>query len=71
MELLHRRSAFDLVYMHEQIADHRAVLKLLDDQLIPAAQAPELRALLVRARADEADHLTLSRAILIRLGERR
>jgi putative membrane protein len=64
----HSGLAFDILYMHAQIQDHRTALELLDRQLIPSAREPALRALLFHARPMVVRHLALSQAILARLG---
>jgi len=68
---LHSGLGFDILYLHVQIQDHRTALALLDEQLIPSAREPALRALLLQARPIMAQHLALSQALLLRLGARR
>jgi putative membrane protein len=67
---LHTGRAFDILYLHAQIEDHRTALDLLDKSLISSARASEFHTLLLRARPKIAEHLDLARQILVRLGER-
>jgi putative membrane protein len=47
----------DPAYLEIQIAMHRQALQLLDEQLIPAAQRPEIRAFLQETRSSVQMHL--------------
>ena len=53
----------DRVYMDAMVAGHTGVLSTIDTQLIPAAKAPELQAMLKEARAMVAHHLERAKAI--------
>jgi putative membrane protein len=48
---------FDRAYIANEVDYHRAVLSAIDDALIPSAQNPEVRALLVSVRPAIAAHL--------------
>lgn len=52
-----RGPEFDRAYMQAQLEQHRNLLQLLDQQLIPNAQDPAYRAYLERLRDDVAAHL--------------
>lgn len=54
---------FDLLYISGQVDQHQKVLDLLDKQLTPAADDPELKAELEKARAMVERHLTEAREI--------
>jgi putative membrane protein len=54
---------FDLVYINGQVDQHQKVLDMLDKQLIPAADDPELKAELEKARGMVERHLTEAREI--------
>lgn len=56
-------SQFDMVYMEEQVQDHRDVLELLDETLIPEAQNGDVRTLLQSMRTTVASHLSLAEDI--------
>lgn len=47
----------DAAYLEIQIVMHRQALQLLDDQLIPAAQRPEIRSFLQETRGSVQMHL--------------
>lgn len=49
--------AFDSAYAANEVAYHTTVLGAIDDALIPSAQHPELKALLVEVRPAVAAHL--------------
>jgi putative membrane protein len=49
---------FDQAYMAAQVAQHREVLELIDQQLIPQARETQLKAALEKARAMVQKHLT-------------
>jgi putative membrane protein len=50
-------SAFDKAYIDHEVAYHEAVIKALDETLIPSAQNAELKALLVKVRPAFIAHL--------------
>jgi putative membrane protein len=50
-------SAFDKAYIDHEVAYHEAVLEAMDKTLIPSAQNPELKALLVKVRPAFVAHL--------------
>jgi putative membrane protein len=50
-------SAFDKAYIDHEVAYHEAVLDAVDKTLIPSAQNPELKALLVKVRPAFVAHL--------------
>lgn len=50
-------AALDSAYMTAQIAEHTAVLKLLDEKLIPGATDPNVKALVEQLRPVVAKHL--------------
>ena len=50
-------SAFDRAYVDHEVAYHQSVLDALDTTLIPSAQNPELKALLVKVRPAFVAHL--------------
>jgi putative membrane protein len=50
-------SAFDRAYVDHEVIYHQTVLNALDTTLIPSAQNPELKALLVKTRPAFAAHL--------------
>jgi putative membrane protein len=56
-------SQFDMVYMEEQVQDHRDVLELFDGTLIPEAQNADVRTLLESMRATVQSHLSLAEDI--------
>lgn len=56
-------AAFDSAYIAHEVAYHTAVLDALDRTLIPGAQNPELKALLVKVRPNVAAHLELAQNI--------
>lgn len=49
--------AFDKAYIDHEVAYHEAVLEAMDKTLIPSAQNPELKALLVKVRPAFVAHL--------------
>lgn len=53
-----RGPAFDRAYMQAQLDQHRDLLRMLDEQLIPSADDPRYRAYLEQLRAEVAQHLT-------------
>jgi putative membrane protein len=58
------RTGFDRAYLQSQVNMHGRVLTLLDQQLIPSAQAPALKADLMATRAAVALHLQDAQALL-------
>ena len=54
---------FDRDYVEAQVADHAALLKALDEDLIPSAKAPALAALLRKIRPVVARHLAKARRL--------
>ena len=54
---------FDITYLDGQIEQHAAVLKLIEDQLVPAVNDPALRDHLNEARAMVQQHLDQARQI--------
>ncbi|WP_437512052.1 DUF4142 domain-containing protein [Sorangium sp. So ce1099] len=60
--------AFDRTYILAQVAMHQRGLSLLDAQLLPRAQSPEVRAELEQARAEVAAHLASAEQILSSMG---
>jgi putative membrane protein len=59
---------FDRAYIANEVDYHRAVLLAIDDALIPAAQNPELRALLVAVRPAVAAHLQHAESLKQQVG---
>ena len=53
---LHGR-AFDKAYIDHEVAYHEAVLQAVDKTLVPSAQNPELKALLIKVRPAFVTHL--------------
>lgn len=56
-------AAFDSAYIVHEVAAHTALLDALDRTLIPGAQNPELKALLVKVRPNVAAHLQMAQNI--------
>lgn len=50
--------AFDRAYMQAQLQQHRELLRMLDQELIPSVQDPQYRAYLEQLRGDIEAHLT-------------
>ena len=61
---------FDRAYMDREVEYHRAVLRALDETLIPSTENGELRALLEQARGAIAAHLTHAEELHAALGNR-
>ncbi len=61
---------FDRAYMDAQVADHVALLKKIDQDLIPSAKDPALAALVRKLRPVVAGHLSKARRIKGRLQSR-
>jgi putative membrane protein len=60
-------AAFDKAYIDHEVTYHEAVLHALDKTLIPNAQNPELKALLVKVRPAFEAHLEHARQIQAKL----
>ncbi|HZO17604.1 MAG TPA: DUF4142 domain-containing protein [Gemmatimonadaceae bacterium] len=58
---------FDRAYIANEVTYHRAVLSAVDDALIPSAQNPELRSLLVSVRPAFVAHLEHAESLQQRL----
>ena len=56
-------ASFDPTYVRAQVDQHAEVLKLIDDQLLPAVMAPALRDYLTNARAMVQRHLEQARQL--------
>lgn len=50
--------AFDRAYMEAQLEQHRLLLRMLDEELIPSAEDPQYRTYLEQLRGDIQAHLT-------------
>jgi len=61
--------AFDRAYVDHEVAYHEAVLKALDDTLIPSASNAELKGLMVKVRPAFVAHLEHARMLQARLGK--
>jgi putative membrane protein len=61
-------AAFDRAYIDGEVTYHEAVLKAIDDTLIPGAQNAELKALLEQTRPAVAAHLQHARELQTALG---
>jgi putative membrane protein len=61
--------AFDRAYVDHEVAYHEAVLKAVDTTLIPSAQNPELKALLVKVRPAFVAHLEHAKHLQSSLGK--
>jgi putative membrane protein len=62
-----QKSQFDRAYVDSQITMHKRVLGLIDDQLLPGAQAEEVKALLSGMRGSLDEHLEKAEKILEKL----
>ena len=60
--------AFDVAYLDAQITAHTEMLSLIDQQLLPSAALPALRALLESARTVVTLHLDQAIALRATLG---
>lgn len=58
---------FDRAYMEVEIESHQRGIEMLDTQLLPLAQNPELRAALVKLREELARHNATAQQILASL----
>lgn len=56
-------AAFDKAYVDHEVAYHEAVISAMDKTLIPSAQNPELKALLVKVRPAFDVHLAHAKAL--------
>lgn len=65
-----RGKAFDKAYIDHEVAYHQSVLDAMDKVLIPNAQNPQLKALLVKVRPAFVDHLEHAKEIQRSLGGR-
>jgi len=61
--------AFDRAYVDHEVAYHEAVLKALDDTLIPNASNADLKALMVKVRPAFVAHLEHAKMLQARLGK--
>ena len=59
---------FDRSYMNAQVKEHRAVLDMIDRELLPAVTAPEVKELVQTVRAKVEGHLQEAEQILKGLG---
>jgi putative membrane protein len=62
-------SEFDKAYIAHEVSYHEAVLKAVDQTLIPNAQNQELKALLVKVRPAFAAHLEHAKTVQAELGK--
>lgn len=60
-------AAFDKAYVDHEVAYHQAVIDAVDKVLIPSAQNPQLKALLMKARPVFVDHLEHAKMIQSKL----
>jgi putative membrane protein len=56
-------SVFDVAYLDQEVAFHQKLLALMDSDLLPAVQSPDLRAEVERARPMLNAHLESARAL--------
>jgi putative membrane protein len=61
-------TAFDKAYVDREVAYHQSVIDAVDKVLIPNAQNPQLKALLMKARPVFVDHLEHAKMIQSALG---
>ena len=61
--------AFDHAYVDHEVAYHEAVLKALDDTLIPNASNAELKGLMVKVRPAFVAHLEHAKMLQAKLGK--
>lgn len=61
-------AAFDKAYVDHEVAYHQAVIDAVDKVLIPSAQNPQLKALLMKARPLFVDHFEHAKMIQSSLG---
>jgi putative membrane protein len=62
-------AAFDRAYVDHEVAYHEAVLKALDDTLIPSASNAELKGLMVKVRPAFVAHLDHAKMLQAKLGK--
>ena len=62
-------AAFDRAYVDHEVAYHEAVLKALDDTLIPSASNADLKALMVKVRPAFVAHLDHAKMLQAKLGK--
>jgi putative membrane protein len=62
-------AAFDRAYIDHEVAYHETVLKAVDQTLIPNAQNPELKALLVKVEPAFVAHLEHAKSLQATLGK--
>ena len=62
-------AAFDRAYVDHEVAYHEAVLKALDDTLIPNASNADLKALMVKVRPAFVAHLEHAKMLQAKLGK--
>jgi putative membrane protein len=62
-------SEFDRAYVDHEVAYHEAVIKAVDQDLIPNAQNQELKALLVKVRPAFVAHLEHAKSLQAALGK--
>ena len=62
-------TAFDKAYVDHEVVYHQQVLQAIDKTLIPSAQNPELKALLVAVRPAFVGHLEHAQQIQASLGK--
>jgi putative membrane protein len=60
---------FDKAYVDAQVSEHTAVLRALDNQLIPNARDGQVQALLQTIRSKVAEHLTHAQTLRSELSE--
>ena len=61
-------AAFDKAYVDHEVAYHQSVIDAVDKVLLPSAQNPQLKALLMKARPVFVDHLEHAKMIQSALG---
>lgn len=61
-------AAFDRAYIEHEVTYHEQVIDALDKTLIPNAQNPQLKALLVKVRPAFEAHLTMAKQVQAALG---
>jgi len=62
-------AAFDKAYVDHEVAYHQAVLDAIDKVLVPSAQNPELKDLIVKVRPAIAAHLEHAKHLQASLGK--
>jgi putative membrane protein len=56
-------ASFDSTYMNSQLQQHKDVLKMLDEKLLPSASSPELRTTLEKVKAMVQHHIEMAQQI--------